>query len=89
MRKMVPPTLALSNTRSNLAWWQGCDQDVKTLTYMDCKDSTLRNIQWEGGRRISPMAYAAFDDDADNARRNHDAWLAAAKEAARKLLPAG
>lgn len=41
MRKMVPPTLALSNTRSDLARRQGYDQDAKTLTFMDCKDSTF------------------------------------------------
>ncbi len=46
-------------------------------------------FQWDGGRRISPMSYAAFGEDAENARRNHDAWLAAAKEAAGELLPAG
>ena len=41
MRKMVPPTLALSNTRSDLALRQGYDQDAKTLTSMDCKNSTF------------------------------------------------
>lgn len=41
MRKMVPPTLALSNTRSDLALRQGYDQDAEALTSIACKDSTL------------------------------------------------
>ena len=50
MRKMVPPTLALSNTRSDLALWQGYDQNAKTLTLMDCKNSTyIRTV------RLPPM----------------------------------